>query len=723
MSAGSRRDREKRTAHPCVSTHDKAARSGETGAIDTDLHAPARRATPALSLVLSAVAVTLGAITLGLVLAQPAGRLMEVGEWVVVQFIPGFVLSGWWLSRRRPRLPLGWLFLAAAVTLGFAATGAGWTGLARANGWAGAAWGLWVFSWMWQPHSSLLNVAYLLFPDGVVRTRPQRWLLRATYVDLAVGMALSAIHPGAIVTTPDKPDGAFADLINPVGIRALAGFFDAADLPITVLRAVIGLSPIVWVLWQWRHSEGMRHRQFRWLGILSLVSLVVPIAVIATPQTIGPIVAIVQTLATQLLIVVAILQWRAYEVDVVIRRSVLAGSLLAAGLAVYGAGVLVVSVLVGRTGPVASVAGAAVAILTFGPLSVWIRRGVNRLFYGRRDDPYLVVSETGRRLAGASDPQAGIAAVVTALTEQLRVPYAAVVDTAGEVLAESGEAAEVGERARVPVVHQGAELGTLHVGHRRGTVEMTADESALLVDLANQLGPALAALGLIEGLRAAQQRLVVTRDEERRRIQRDLHDGLGSALTAVTLKLDAARNHLGGGDSGAATDLVATARSDVQAALGDVRRLVYSLGDPTLTAKGLSDGLREQAQALTRGTDVRLELAIDDVGRLAPHVEEAVYRIVVEAVTNVVRHAGSTVCQVTLAVDGGELRASVTDDGRGIDGQAPGVGRLAMEARAAEIGAGLHIGPAGANGSDGDGGGDGGAGTTVELRVGREVAA
>ncbi|MEZ5407724.1 MAG: histidine kinase [Acidimicrobiales bacterium] len=669
------------------------------------------------------MAVALAGAALALVVAQPAGRRMEVGEWLVVQFVPGFVLSGWWLSRRRPQLPLGWLFLVAAVTLGLSSLGAAWTGMARANGWAGPAWGLWIFSWLWQPHTSLLNAAYLLFPDGRVRTRPQRWLLRFTYGDLLVGMALSAIHPGAIVTTPDKPDGAFPDLLNPLGVGALDGFFDAADLPIMVLRAVIGLSPIVWVLWQWRHSEGVRRRQFRWLSILSLISLVVPIAVIGAPQTIGPAVAIAQTLATQLLIVVAILQWRAYEVDVVVRRSVLAASLLAAGLTVYGAVVLAVSVLLGRTGPVASAAGAAVAILAFGPMSVSIRRGVNRLFYGRRDDPYLVVSEAGRRLAGASDPRAGIAAVVTALTEQLRVPYAAVVGAGGEVLAESGEAGEVGERARVPVVHQGSALGVLHVGHRRGTVRMTADESALLVDLANQLGPALAALGLIEGLRSAQQRLVVARDEERRRIQRDLHDGLGSALTAVTLKLDAARNHLGGGDSAAATDLVGTARSDVQAALGDVRRLVYSLGDPTLTAKGLSAGLQDRVQALTRGTDVRLELAIDDVGRLAPHLEEAVYRIVVEAVTNVVRHAGAGACRVTLALDGPGLSASVVDDGCGIDGRAPGVGRLAMEARAAEIGGELVIGP-GAAGAGGGGAGDGGrAGTRVELWVAREAMA
>ncbi len=702
--------------HPCASTHDTTAAPGQTGGIDTDSRLRPPRA-PTLSLALSAVAAVLAVVAVGLVAAQPAGRRMEVGEWVVVQFIPGFVLSGWWLSRRRPRLPLGWLFLVAAVTLGLSSLGAAWTGLARANGWAGAAWGLWVFSWLWQPHSSLLNVAYLLFPDAVVRTRTQRWLLRFTYADLAVGMALSAIRPGAIVTTPNTAaNGSIPGLLNPLGIGALQGLFDATDLPITVVRAAIGLSAIAWVLWQWRHSEGVRRRQFRWLGILSLVSLLVPIALLAAPQTIGPIVAIAQTLATQLLIAVAILQWRAYEVDVVVRRSVLVGSLLAAGMSVYGAVVLAVSVLLGRTGPVASVAGAAVAILTFGPLSVWIRRGVNRLFYGRRDDPYLVVSETGRRLAGASDPRAGIAAVATALTEQLRVPYAAVAGADGEVLAESGDAGEVGERARVPVMHQGSALGTLHVGHRRGTTTMTSDESALLVDLANQLGPALAALGLIDGLRTAQQRLVVARDEERRRIQRDLHDGLGSALTAVTLKLDAARNHLSGGDGAAATDLVATARGDVQAALGDVRRLVYSLGDPTLTAKGLADGLREQVPALTRGTDMRLELAIDDVGRLAPHVEEAVYRIVVEAVTNVVRHAGAGSCRVALALDGPELTAVVADDGRGLNGHGPGVGRLAMEARAAEIGGRLAIGP-GAGSTDEV---EVGVGTRVELRVDRE---
>ena len=138
-----------------------------------------------------------------------------------------------------------------------------------------------------------------------------------------------------------------------------------------------------------------------------------------------------------------------------------------------------------------------------------------------------------------------------------------------------------------------------------------------------------------------------------------------------------------------------TARGDVQAALGDVRRLVYSLGDPTLTAKGLADGLREQVPALTRGTDMRLDLAIDDVGRLAPHVEEAVYRIVVEAVTNVVRHADAGRCGVALALDGPGLTAAVTDDGRGLPataddgrlGRPDSYGIVGMRERADSVGA------------------------------------
>lgn len=173
--------------------------------------------------------------------------------------------------------------------------------------------------------------------------------------------------------------------------------------------------------------------------------------------------------------------------------------------------------MVGTTGSSASVVGAAVAIVTFGPLSVVIRRSVNRLFYGRRDDPYLVVSETARRLAGASDPEAGIVAVVTALTEQLRIPYAAVQDQAENLLAASGRLEMTDKPLAVPVLHQGVTLGRLLVGHRRGAGTMSGAESALLDDLSNQLGPALAALELIAGLRQAQQRLVATRDDERRR--------------------------------------------------------------------------------------------------------------------------------------------------------------------------------------------------------------
>ncbi|MGE0880947.1 MAG: sensor histidine kinase [Acidimicrobiia bacterium] len=403
--------------------------------------------------------------------------------------------------------------------------------------------------------------------------------------------------------------------------------------------------------------------------------------------------AIVQTWVSQALIVVAILRWRAYEVEVVLRRSVLAVALLVAGLGSYAVVVIVVSISLGHTGVVPSAVGAAVAIFAFGPLSTMIRNGVNRLFYGRRDDPYLVVNELGRQLTRAADPAEGLDAVVTAITDQLRLPFAEVVDEDGMVLSRRNEADPYDDPLELPLRHQGADVGLLRVGHRRGSDSMTPAETELLESLSIQVGAAVAAVRLVRGLTAARDGLVIARQDERRRIQQDLHDGLSPQLYAVTLKLDAARNHMASGDAAPVDDLVGSARTDIQRAIADVRRLVYALGDPTVTSLGLRAALEDAVMALTRPAGIQAVLDVGELPDLPAATEEAVYRIVIEAVTNVVRHARAKRCVVRAAHgESGDLEVSITDDGCGIRADdRVGVGRRSMNERAAQLGGRLDI--------------------------------
>jgi signal transduction histidine kinase len=617
----------------------------------------------------------------------------DLGEWLVSCFAPGFLVSGWWLVRRRPALVLGWLFLFAGVSVAIAGLAAAYAGAAAVEGWVGVDWGVWVFSWLWQPHAALISIAVLAFPDGRFEGLWRRGLAWLVVAVLGLSMVWSVIAPGAIVTTPNKPDGALPGVVNPVGIDGLSSMADAISASLLGLGFLVGLSPLVVTAVGWRRSSGARRRQFRWVTLIQLAGLVTPAAVFALPGTVGPVVAVGSTLMMQVLFVVAILQWNAFEVDVVVRRSVLAASFLVVGLGSYALVASVVSTLVGVDGPIPSTLGAAVAIAVFGPASVWIQRSVNRLLYGRRDDPYRVVAELGRHLATAADPADGLRAIVAALTEQLRIPYAAITDASGAALASSGTPRTDDVPHAVELVHHGQRVGVLSVGHRRGDGALTTGEKQLLETLGRQVGAAVAASLLVESLLGAREHLVVARQDERRRIQRDLHDGLGPQLTAVTLKLDAARNHLATDGVETADELVGSAREALQDTVADVRRLVYSLGEPAVASLGLAAAVRDQVNQLTRSSGVSLGIEIDDLPPLPAATEEALYRIITEAVTNVVRHADATNCVVRVICNGEGLRAEVIDDGYGIaDDAVPGVGSRSMQTRAAELGGTLHVG-------------------------------
>ncbi len=248
---------------------------------------------------------------------------------------------------------------------------------------------------------------------------------------------------------------------------------------------------------------------------------------------------------------------------------------------------------------------------------------------------------------------------------------------------------------RLPLSYQNEPVGELLLGPRTGEEGFSPGDKRLLDDLARQAGVAAHAVGLTSDLQRARERLVTAREEERRRLRRDLHDGLGPQLSSQALTIDAVRA-LMRDDPDAAEALLLDLKAQAQDAVTDIRRLVYDLRPPALDDLGLLGALRESAAQYGHS-----ELAISvDAPQTLPTppaaVEVALYRIAQEAMTNVVRHARARTCAVSLAVDeeAGILRLEVRDDGRGLpEARSPGVGLSSMRERAAELGGSLTAEP------------------------------
>jgi signal transduction histidine kinase len=334
-----------------------------------------------------------------------------------------------------------------------------------------------------------------------------------------------------------------------------------------------------------------------------------------------------------------------------------------------------------------SLLAAGVVALLFAPLRARLQRGVNRLLYGQRDEPYQVLSQLGRRLEGTLAPEAVLPAIVETVAGALKLPYAAIAlhrDGVTQTAAATGS--PVADPLRLPLVHQHERVGELVVAPRSPTETLSPADRALLTDLARQASAAAYAVGLTGELQRSRERLVTAREEERRRMRRDLHDGLGPALASMTLQAEAARELVDRQPDQAAR-LLADLTAQLQASTADVRRLVYDLRPPALDDLGLVGALRAHL-ARVESANLQVTLAApDQLPALPAAVEVAAYRIAQEAVANVARHAHARCCTVRLALEGTALVVEVTDDGAGIATAPPaGVGLRSMRERAAELG-------------------------------------
>jgi signal transduction histidine kinase len=273
------------------------------------------------------------------------------------------------------------------------------------------------------------------------------------------------------------------------------------------------------------------------------------------------------------------------------------------------------------------------------------------------------------------------------------------VETVDGVLVSSGHS-DGSQPVDWPLTHQGEHVGRLLV-EGRDRRPLSARDEALLADLARPAGAAVFAASLSDALRASRTGLVKAREEERRRLRRDLHDGLGPTLAGVGLGLDVASGLIDRDPDGA-KNLLADLKREAVEALDDIRRIVYDLRPPALDELGLVAALRQQAErvsARSPGLDVLID-APPRLPRLTAATEVTAYRIVLEAVSNTAKHAHATRCHVCLRAEGNMLRLEIRDDGVGIaEGTRSGVGIAAMRERAAEIGGQCHVDMSGSAGS------------------------
>lgn len=605
------------------------------------------------------------------------------------------------VSSRRPENPIGWLLGASgllyAVMVSVSEYGT-YALLTEHGSLPGGIVAAWLRSWLYILGANLVLYSFLLFPNG--RLPSPRWRVVAWLVALAMCLdtASLALMPGPLYGVPRVE--------NPFGIEGIAGLSNSIGAVTSVLALAVILVPVVALIVRFRGASGDERQQIKWVAyaVAMLVATIVAVNLWPTldPSFAGTALFLAGFVAIPAAIGVAIFKYRLYDIDLVINRTLVYAALTVCVVGIY---VLVVGYLgtLLRTGgnlAISLVATGVVAVL-FAPLRDRLQQGVNRLMYGERDEPYAAVSRLGERLEGTLAPEAVLPAIVETVREALKLPYAAVAlprdGNDFEVAATSGEEPSA-DPLVLPLSYGGESVGELLLAPRAPGESFSAADRRLLDGLARHAGAGVHGVRVMADLQRSRERLVLAREEERRRLRRDLHDELAPTLAALGLSA-ATVGELIPTDPKEAASANEKLRAAIRATIGDVRRLVYDLRPPALDELGLAEAVRERASRhSTQEEGFRVTVEAPDGEALPPlpaAVEVAAYRIVQEALTNVSRHARASACTVRLACTVSPCRAltvEVTYDGVGLPASPEGgVGFSSMRERAAELGGECEI--------------------------------
>lgn len=540
--------------------------------------------------------------------------------------------------------------------------------------------------WFWAPPIwAITTVLPMIYPDGRLPSRRWWWAVWLTVVGIVtytVGLALIG-----------GPDGDYVGrytVHNPLAVarwQDFAAFCRTAGEYLLLAATVIAAAGLV-VRW-WR-AEGVRRRQIS--VVLIVFALGAGQAVVRhsllpepLPWQLDRAVEVLGFSLLPMAIAVAITRDRLFDLDLAVRRAIVGIAMTATLLACYVGLFTVVAILL----PEGVVPGSVLAVAVTGalifPLATFLIRWVRRVTWGRKIDVVELASGVGHRMRNRLDatevPRVVCEEIVTALRLRMaRLELATADGVRSLAQVGDGEVADTFE-----LWHRGDLVGRLVVSPPAGRPNLEETASQALASLADQVAPVVAALALDEQLLHSREQLVTAREEERSRLSRELHDNVGPALAGIRLQIEAARGALP--QDFPAGPLLDRAVHGIQEALHTLRRVVHDLRPPELDTLGLPGALRELALFLS-GPTLRVDTTLPgDVSELSKAVEVAAYRIVAEALTNVVRHAQATRAEVSLELSAGELVVQVSDDGIGVqqDAKPHGMGMRFMAQRAEEI--------------------------------------
>ena len=703
---------------------------------DAGLSAIGRRASlapPALVPIAASLCVAFVTATATLVALNHASIRSIDGANPIELVMPlTFALVGGVIAQRRPENPIGWLFLFMGVVIGLGGTAsqyARYAAITHPGALPAAAWALWLYSWSAVPvyPAGAAALTFLLMPDGRLPSR--RWravAVTAVCVTVAI-VVLAALVPGTNSGPDNRPK-----LDNPAGLAALAPLSNtplpsASWLAGLAVLLVAAAAPIV----RMRRTQGEEREQLKWIAYVIVVTVIID-GLVTAGYFVFPQSPLLQGNSLNFAVIVlgfavalpaatgiAILKYHLYDIDIVISRTLVYGSLAVLITGVYVGIAVGIGELVGSGGKPnlgLSILATAIVAVGFQPARERLQRVANRLVYGNRATPYQVLSEFSSQVAGSYAADEVLPRMARVLQEGTGAEAAAVwlrgggalhaaarwpADVNGDRDPQASVAFDGAAVLRLPgatraveVLHQGNVLGALSVEKRRGEA-LTPVEEKLLDDLAHQAGLVLKNVGLtadlrlrLEELHASRQRLVSAQDAERRRLERNLHDGAQQHLVALKVKLGLAEI-LADRDPERARATIVQLKADTDEALETLRDLARGIYPPLLAEKGLAVALASQARKATVPVDVKAE----SIARYPQETEATVYFCVLEALQNVQKYAGAAHVTVHLRECNGELRFEVVDDGRGFDFERSrqGAGLVNMADRIDSVEGSLHV--------------------------------
>jgi signal transduction histidine kinase len=617
----------------------------------------------------------------------PGDGTWNVGTTVNRLAAIGVAILGIVIVAKRPLNSIGWLFVAAASSLAVGYFGniyAVHSLVAMPGSVPAGRLAAFLSSVAYSVPTSMLLLLLFLFPTGRALSPRWRRVIQALLLVFAMYVLLSFVESALTWNSPFvTPSSGASSVVGEVLLAA------------TAVGYLMGLIlAIVCVVMRYRRSGGDERQQLKWFTFASSI-VVITFAVSSLAALVAPSLGNSNLLwcfqgASLIFLWVAIgiamLKYRLYDIDVVIRKTAVFGLLAAFITAVYAL-IVAVSTDLFRASTAGSFAAAATLAILFAPARERARRVADRLVYGRRATPYEVLADFSDRVGESYASEDVLHRMALVLKEGIGASGARVLLRVGVEQHEAAAVGETGTETVVPVLHQGEELGALAVSMPAND-PMDPAKRALVEDLASQAGLVLRNVALIEDLRASRQRLVAAQDEERRKLERNIHDGAQQQLVALAVKANLAKG-LATRDPAKTEEILGQLGAEVQEALENLRDLARGIYPPLLADKGLAVALESQA----RKSSVLVSVEANGIGRYPQEIEAAVYFCSLEALQNVAKYANASSAAVILAQTDGHLSFEVRDDGQGFDPDVTGYGTglQGIADRLAALGGSLEV--------------------------------